>query len=180
MRTVVHKLFWAWDFDKEEKWLSGMAAKGLALVSVGFFCRYEFEDCVPGEYRICLELLENSPGSAEAVKYIEFLEATGMQHVGSLLRWAYFRQKAEDTHPGLFSDNASRIRYLTRILRLIAAACALNVYWGCYNLYLYAVWGNPISLLGLICLSAAALAAVGSIRLFQKRKLLSSEQRIFE
>jgi hypothetical protein len=34
-------LFWVWDFDKEEKWLNEMAAKGLSLVSVGFY-KYEF------------------------------------------------------------------------------------------------------------------------------------------
>ncbi len=49
MRKTIHKLFFIWDFDKEEKWLNQMAAKGLALVSVGF-CKYEFEDCIPGEY----------------------------------------------------------------------------------------------------------------------------------
>ena len=48
MRQTIHKLFWVWDFDKEEKWLNEMAAKGLSLVSVGF-CKYEFSDRVPGD-----------------------------------------------------------------------------------------------------------------------------------
>lgn len=26
MRRTVHKWFWVWDFDKEEKWLNIMAA----------------------------------------------------------------------------------------------------------------------------------------------------------
>lgn len=42
MRQTIRKLFWVWDFDKEEKWLNEMAAKGLSLVAVGF-CKYEFE-----------------------------------------------------------------------------------------------------------------------------------------
>ena len=41
MRQTIHKLFWAWEFDKEEKWLNEMAARGLCLVSIGF-CKYEF------------------------------------------------------------------------------------------------------------------------------------------
>ena len=57
-RKMVRKWFWAWEFDKEEQWLNDMAAQGLALVDVGF-CRYEFEECPPGEYQIRLELLEN-------------------------------------------------------------------------------------------------------------------------
>ncbi|MBQ3859711.1 MAG: DUF2812 domain-containing protein, partial [Clostridia bacterium] len=51
MRTTVRKWFWGWDFDKEEAWLNEMAAKGLALVSVGLG-RYEFEETEPGEYRV--------------------------------------------------------------------------------------------------------------------------------
>ena len=35
MRHTVYKLLWAWEYDKEEKWLNEMAAKGMALVSVG-------------------------------------------------------------------------------------------------------------------------------------------------
>ncbi|MBQ2899558.1 MAG: DUF2812 domain-containing protein, partial [Oscillospiraceae bacterium] len=32
MKKVIKKMFWAWDFEKEEKWLNEMSAKGLALV----------------------------------------------------------------------------------------------------------------------------------------------------
>ena len=32
MRQVVHKLFFIWDYEKEEAWLNEMAAKGLALI----------------------------------------------------------------------------------------------------------------------------------------------------
>ena len=44
MRQVIHKWFWAWEFEKEEQWLNEMSAKGLALVGIGY-CRYEFEPC---------------------------------------------------------------------------------------------------------------------------------------
>lgn len=54
MRTVIHKVFFAWDFDKEERWLNEMAAKGFVLVAVGL-CRYEFEDCIPGGYKIRID-----------------------------------------------------------------------------------------------------------------------------
>ena len=57
MRKIIHKVFFAWDFDKEEKWLNELAAKGLSLIGVGLF-RYEFEETLPGEYSYKLELLE--------------------------------------------------------------------------------------------------------------------------
>ena len=34
MKRVMHRLFWAWDFDREEDWLNAWAARGLALVDV--------------------------------------------------------------------------------------------------------------------------------------------------
>ena len=36
MRTTIRKWFWAWEYDKEEKWLEEMAAKGQALVSARY------------------------------------------------------------------------------------------------------------------------------------------------
>ena len=38
MRQTIHK--WFWDFEKEEKRLNEMAAKGLSLVSVCICCCY--------------------------------------------------------------------------------------------------------------------------------------------
>lgn len=80
MRRIIHKVIFAWNFDKEEVWLNEMAAKGLCLVSVGF-CKYEFEDCQPGEYQICMQMLESMPWHPESQKYIEFLEETRAEHV---------------------------------------------------------------------------------------------------
>ena len=115
MRKIMHKWFWIWDFDKEEKWLNEMAAKGLVLNSVAF-CRYEFVDCLPGEYNIRLEMLRNSVNNFESQNYIRFLEDTGVEHIGTLFRWVYFRKKAESKPFDLFSDIDSRIRHLNRLL----------------------------------------------------------------
>ena len=135
MRTTIRKVFFVWNFDKEEQWLNEMAAKGLCLVSAGF-CKYEFEDCIPGEFKICLQLLEKSPRNPEMQKYIEFLEQTGAEHIGSFTRWVYFRKKASDGDFHLFSDNASRVKYLTHILGFIALIVAMNLLIGLENLAL--------------------------------------------
>jgi hypothetical protein len=44
MRQVIRKWFWAWEFDKEEKWLCDMAAQGKALVSAP---SSQFSICIP-------------------------------------------------------------------------------------------------------------------------------------
>ena len=178
MRKTVRKLFWLWDFDKEEQWLNAMAAKGLALTSVGF-CRYEFEDCLPGEYKVCMEFMENAPQGVESSSYIKFLEETGAEHVGTFYRWAYFRKKEAEEFK-LFSDCASRAKYLTRIIRFAALLCGLNVYLGCFNLFLLFSMKSALNALGILNLLIAALAGVGIWRLMQKRKGLQKEAQIIE
>lgn len=179
MRKVIHKWIWVWNFDKEEQWLNEMAAKGLVLTAVGF-CRFEFEDCIPGEYKICLQFLENKFSGVENTKYIEFLEETGAEHVGTCNRWAYFRKKTSEGDFKLFSDNASRIRHLTKIISFIALLGGLNLYFGCFNLFIYFSQNSYINIIGLINILIALISALGLTRLFRKRKKLRSEQQIFE
>ena len=56
---TLHKWFWVWEFEKEERWLNEMAQEGWAL-TCGGFCTYTFEKCEPGEYIIRVEALDNS------------------------------------------------------------------------------------------------------------------------
>jgi len=180
MRTTVKKLFWVWQVDKEEAWLNEMAAKGMALVSVGF-CRYEFEDCNPGEYSVRLELLENHPQHMASRRYLEFLEDTGAEYVGSFLRWVYLRKKRSIGSFELHSDLDSRISHLTRILHLIAIVCVCNAFVGGWNLFLgLSEIGLPINLLGFLNILIAGLGAWGYVKLFRKRKTLQQDRQIFE
>ena len=39
---TLHKWFWVWEFEKEERWLNEMAQEGWAL-TCGGFCTYVFE-----------------------------------------------------------------------------------------------------------------------------------------
>ena len=168
MRKVIHKWFWIWDFDKEEKWLNEMAAKGLALTSVSF-CRYEFEDCVPGEYKVCLEFLGNHFKKVENEKYIEFLEETGTEHVGTFAGWAYFRKRTTENNFKLYSDNSSRIKHLTKIINFIIPLLGLNLYSGCYNLFLYFYWHhNSVNIIGIVNLLIAVFIMIGLIVFFKR------------
>lgn len=179
MRHTIHKLFWVWQFEKEEKWLNEMASKGLGLVSVGF-CKYEFEDCQPCEYRICLQLLDKMPRHPESQKYIEFLESTGAEHIGSITRWAYFRKKATDGEFELFSDNASRVKYLSGVISFIGLVTIANFIVGINNVFLAANLSSPINYLGFVNLALGILGSFGSIKLLRKRKKLKAEGELFE
>jgi len=179
MRKTIHKLFFVWEFDKEEKWLNEMAAKGLCLVSVGF-CKYEFEDCIPGEYRICLQLLEKSPRNPEMQKYIEFLEQTGAEHIGSFTRWVYFRKKSSDGDFELFSDNTSRVKYLATIFSFTALIVGMNLYIGLYNLSLVFFLNSSFNYIGLLNLAIGLIGLPGTIKLWKKRNRMKKDSQLFE
>lgn len=179
MRRVVHKLIWVWNFDKEEKWLNEMAAKGLCLVAVGF-CKYEFEDCVPGEYKICMQMLEKRVSHPESQKYMEFIEETGAEHIGTFKNWVYFRKKATDEDFELFSDHESKVKYLKRIIHLVALISALNLLVGAYNVFLAFSLQSPVNFLGLVNIALSILGVAGTIRLTKKRKRMQQEGQLFE
>lgn len=179
MRKIVHKLFWVWEFEKEEKWLNEMAAKGLCLIAVGF-CRYEFEECEPGGYNIRLELLDNLPRSVEGERYLSFVEETGAECVGSYLRWVYFRKKTTDGTFDLFSDNTSRINYLNRIMNFVLILAALNFFAGCYNLWVFFTYNISINVYGTVNLVLALLCIHGWFKLYLMRNKLKKEKQVFE
>ena len=179
MRRIIKKLFFVWDFDKEEKWLNEMAAKGLCLISAGF-CKYEFEDCIPGEYKICLQLLEKSPKHPEMQKYIEFMEETGAEHVGSFTRWVYFRRNSSEGEFALFSDNASKVKYLTSMLGFITLIVGLNLLVGLENLAIAVFAGFAGNYLGFLNLAIGLIGLPGTIKLWKKRNRIKKESHLFE
>jgi hypothetical protein len=105
------------DYEKEERWLNEMSAKGLALNGYFFFL-YSFTDCEPGEYIYRIELLENLPGNPESRKYIDFLSENGVEHIASWARWVYFRKQAKDGPFDIYSDIDSKLTHFKRISTL--------------------------------------------------------------
>ena len=179
MRSSVRKWFWAWDFQKEEQWLQQMAAKGLALVAVGF-ARYEFEDTEPGEYDVCLQLLEQREKHPESIKYLEFLEQMGAEHVGTYGRWIFVRKKRAEGGLQLFSDYGSRIKQLSRIIGLIAPVSAANILIGISNVSLLFTLPSAANAVGIINLLLGLLGCFGWYKLGKMKKALQEQAQIFE
>ena len=156
-----------------------MAAKGLCLVSVGF-CRYDFEDCEPGEYKICMQMLEKSVKDPESQKYMEFLESTGAEHIGTFTRWVYFRRKAEDGPFELFSDIESRVKYLNHIVSFIGLISGLNLLIGIQNASLFIALHSYGNLIGILNLIVGIWGIWGTVRLTKKRNRLKRDGQLFE
>lgn len=180
MRTTIRKWFWAWEFDKEEQWLNHMADQGKALVSVRYVT-FEFEDAQPGEYTIRLEMMEHAPDNAEGRQYISFVEETGAEYLGKVMKWVYFRKKAADGPFELHSDNATRTKHLGGIIRLLKPLMAVNVVCGLYNLCIGIAWGSPVNV---VCAGFSAAVAVllvkGLAKLNEKKQQLEKDSQLFE
>jgi len=180
MKKTVRKWFWVWQFEKEEQWLREMAAKGLTLDSVGF-CRYDFIETEPGAYNFQMELLEHAPNHPESEQYIRFLEETGAEHVGSMMRWVYFRKKAELGPFALYSDCASRVKHLGRIMGMLIPVTVYDLWVGLYNLSLYFANRMAVSLVCAgVCLLAAALMGYALFRLYRMQKRVKEDAKLYE
>ena len=168
-RKVVHKLFWVWQFEKEEAWLNDMARQGWVLDQVGF-CKFVFKRCEPGEYTVRLELLEEFPSSEKSMDYISFVEDTGAEYIGNMTRWVYFRKKTADGEFDLFSDIDSRVKHLDRIMKFVGFMAGINLLCG-VNVY------NRIHIVNLIC---TALLGYACWRVYKKKEQLQKERGIHE
>jgi hypothetical protein len=112
MKHIVRKAYW--DFEKEEKWLNEMSAKGMALTDYSW-CRYVFTETPNNEYTYRIELLEHLPSHAESIAYIRFLEESGVECVATYWRWMFLRKKSSEGSFDIYSDIESKIKQYKRI-----------------------------------------------------------------
>lgn len=165
-RKTVFKWFWVWNFEKEEKWLNEMALSGWALdgVGIGFF---HFIACEPGEYTIRTEL----HGFDDA--YFSFLKEMGVEYVGRVFQWVYFRKKTTFGEFELFSDIDSKIKHLNRIARVIWCVGVANLVIGVINSW------NPLHI-GWMNLLCATLLMYALGRIQGKKEALEKDRELHE
>ena len=153
MKKRCFRWYWVWNWEKEEAWLNEMSAQGWQLVQVGFCC-YTFEKGEAGEYCYQLELLEDTPWAAKSQAYLSFLNETGIQWVGSMLRWVYLRQPAAKGPFALYGGLDSKIAFLRRVSWLIWSAFFINLFPLALNLGVnltHLLTGQPFYLFNLFC-----------------------------
>ncbi len=183
MKRVVYKVFFAWQAEKEEKWLNEMAQSGWALVGVGFF-RYVFVKGEPGEYAYRIELLENTPTNQKSLAYLDFLRETGIETVGSILRWVYLRKKAQLGAFELYSDLHSKLAYHKRLRAFFLTLVFAELSIGLSNLTLAFSTLNRIQTVNLTCaivlFALAVMLAFAAKKHTEQIKYLQKEREIRE
>ena len=176
MKKNVYKLFWAWQFEQEEQWLKQCSSRGMQLCDVGFL-RYTFEMDNPEVYNYKLELLNYWPTQAESEAYIHFVEETGAEMVGSIMRWVYFRKPTRLGSFDLFSDNESKIKHLNRVLALFIPLFVLELTAGFTNVMMPRAMNRMV---GMLALSVGVLIGYGIYKILSKRSQLKKEHVVFE
>ncbi len=178
MAKVIRKVFPVFEYEREEKWLNEMVEKGFILQHVGFFS-YHFEECMPGEYQVRMQLLDKSGKSEETKEYIAFLEDTGIVHVGNMFGWAYFRKKGDFE---LYSDTNNRIRQINTILTSLIIILLANLMSGVTNVLSYLSSGNEMSysIIGILNLAFVVILSWGIWRLVSKKRSLQKKDDLFE
>ena len=162
----LHKVFWIWEFEKEERWLNEMAQEGWALQNAGF-CTYTFEKTEPGQYIIRLAMLDSSPD------FESFMGELEAQSVGHCFSWGYFRRSAQLGPFDMFSDMDSRIAHLNKIGKDVKLLCLANLVIGICNTFN----GASFSWMNLLC---ATLLAYGLGRIRGKQDTLEEERALHE
>ena len=166
-KKTVFRLFWAWEFEKEEQWLNLMAQQGWALDKVGF-CVYTFVRCEPGEYIIRLEM------HGADRNYTEFMQELNAEYIGRCVQWCFFRRKAEYGAFDIFSDIDSRISHLNKIGATMLAVGFLNLGIGVINTI------TPTHDIGILNLLLASLIMYGAGRIHGKKEELQKHRTIME
>lgn len=180
MRKTIYKWFWAWSFQKQEKWLNEMSAMGLQLIDVGF-CRYVFEEGNKGEYTVRLQFLDKFPSSAESQQYIQFIEDTGAEHVGSMFRWVYFRKKSSSEGFELFSDMDSHLKHLKGLFTVLSLIAISNLMILLNNLNIFLTFHNSFMMTPLaISLIVVCFLTYGAIRTRSLIRKLKKERNVHE
>lgn len=122
-------------YEKKEAWLNKLARQGWTLKKAGYF-RYEFEKTEPSEYIIRLQVLDGKPTKPMVADYLALQESTGAELISVVSDIAYFRRKASLGSFEIFSDRASKISYLGRLMRQRALSAGLFLFIALQNLYL--------------------------------------------
>jgi len=133
IKTVV-RTFFAWQEEKEEKWLREMSGKGWHLTGVGFF-NYRFEKGEPGDmvYKFDFKILRK----AEMNDYILTFKDAGWEYIGNFGSWFYFRTNADGDHSlELYNDNRSMIEKYKRLLLVLGVISLPLMFFHLPNLYM--------------------------------------------
>ena len=171
MTVVKYRLFFAWNFEKEEQWLDKMSGTGLQLADVAVV-RYRFDTDRSKRYRYRLE----PPADDKGTTHDEPQTDTGMEYVCSTNGWAYYRKEVGPDEPEPHADLDSKIAQYSRLLAVFgilavnALVLLVNSLYTLFDIYI-------VNVAVIVVLSLSSLVAVlGLVQVYWKVTRLKKEK----
>ncbi len=121
------RLFFAWQDEKEERWLSEMARNGWHMKHY-MLIGYEMERGEPAEvaYRLDYRI-----AMGESLReYLGLFRDAGWEHVQDFANWHYFRAPVKDgVVPEIFTDVSSKVGKYRRLITILLVVMLPNLFW---------------------------------------------------
>lgn len=109
--------FWAWDDEKEEKWLRQFSHNGWHFQSVSFPGFYTFAQSDPIDYVYRLDYFTNRKDMSN---YLQLFADANWDYMGEMNGWQYFRQEAvKGKASEIYTDNESKAKKYQQIMLLL-------------------------------------------------------------
>ena len=168
-KTTKFKWFWAWEDEKEEKWLEAMSENGWHLENPGLPCVYHFIKGEPRDYSYRLDFRTGSFKSLE--EYRQICRDAGWQELGRMGSWYYFRKECRaGEKPEFFSDKQSKMQKYRRLLLFLVIF--LPILFNGLFIFSRREHSWPMSALGILYVFLFAIFGIAIIRLLLRIKKL--------
>lgn len=175
-----HKVFAAWEYEKEIEFMNRQSEKGWQAVKVRrFSSKYMFDDSVRYRYQADYQSRIDDPA-----RYIETYREQGWEHINDVNGWHYFRKVYDPALPEseyeIFTDSESLREMRRRWVRLGALLTAiLAVVFASRIPVLIASPSFPNIFLTALIVFEAVIIGIGTISLAARTKSSRKGQPIF-
>lgn len=110
----IFKVVWAWQDEREEKWLEEQAAQGWHLEKVAPFF-YKFLQGTPS--RVIYRMDYKRTTDQDYAEYRDIFAACGWELVAEMANWHYYRISPENSEtPEIYSNDHSKAQKYRRLL----------------------------------------------------------------
>ncbi len=172
MKTVIRKVFFAWDADKEQEFLEKKALEGLKLVEVALF-KYTFEKFSPETLSYQMEFRSFDNMSED--EFLQLYEDAGWNLAARMGMWYYFSSSnTKENDVSVFNTNESEKQKYKRLLFFLFLT-GFPVYANLmfmYNINRVSDMGSFYSGLSFAMLPIALIHLFALIKIFIKYKQL--------
>lgn len=169
------KVFWAWQDEREEAWLTEMASQGWHLKELSFPMVYTFEAGPPRHMAYRLDFFIDHK---DFQTYLQLFRDAGWEYVGRMGSWQYFRIQAEEgQEPEIYTDPASKIQKYRRLIAFLVVF--LPIYLLLSSDVLLRGNSLPIILIKMVWILIMILYIIAMLKLIQRMNQLKhlSDQR---